>query len=86
MRPLAAAQDASPAPLRLALRPKPGGLEIEFVKRRGPQRDEPLFLPMQVGSTHVFKPRLTSPDQVTLNPATQTGRPKHKIIASATFL
>ena len=46
MRPLAAAQDASPAPLRLSLRPAAGGLEIGFVKRRGPQRDAPLFLPL----------------------------------------
>lgn len=46
LRPLAAAQDASPAPLRLSLRPARGGLDIGFVKRRGPQRDEPLFLPL----------------------------------------
>ena len=46
MRPLAAAQDSSPAPLRLSLRPAAGGLEIGFVKRRGPQRDAPLFLPL----------------------------------------
>lgn len=46
LRPLAAAQDASPAPLRLALRPAAGGISIEFVKRRGPQRDTPLFLPL----------------------------------------
>jgi protein ImuA len=46
LRPLAAAQDSSPAPLRLSLRPAPGGLDIEFVKRRGPQRDTPLFLPL----------------------------------------
>ena len=44
MRPLACAQDASPSPLRLALRPAIGGIDIEIVKRRGPQRDEPLFL------------------------------------------
>lgn len=50
IRPLAAAQDASPASLRLALRPKAGGIEIEFVKRRGPLRDEPLFLPMTIGA------------------------------------
>lgn len=49
-RPLAAAQDTSPAPLRLSLRPAAGGIEIGFVKRRGPQRDEPLFLPMSVPS------------------------------------
>lgn len=46
LRPLAAAQDASPAPLRLALRPAAGGIEIGFIKRRGPQRDAPLFLPL----------------------------------------
>ncbi|WP_426318918.1 translesion DNA synthesis-associated protein ImuA [Pseudoduganella sp. R-43] len=46
LRPIAAAQDSSPAPLRLALRPAPGGINIEFVKRRGPQRDTPLFLPL----------------------------------------
>jgi protein ImuA len=57
MRPMAAAQDASPAPLRLGLRPQAGGIQVEFVKRRGPQRDDPLFLPMQVGPAHVFKPQ-----------------------------
>jgi protein ImuA len=46
LRPLAAARDASPAPLRLSLRPVAGGVEIGFVKRRGPQRDAPLFLPL----------------------------------------
>jgi protein ImuA len=51
LRPLAAGQDASPAPLRLALRPQAGGIEIDFVKRRGPQRDAPLFLPL---SSHLL--------------------------------
>lgn len=46
LRPLAAAQDASPAPLRLALRPAAGGMHIDFVKRRGPLREAPLFLPL----------------------------------------
>jgi protein ImuA len=46
MRPLAAAQDSSPAPLRLSLRPAVGGIELGFIKRRGPQRDAPLFLPL----------------------------------------
>jgi len=44
MRPLACAQDASPSPLRLALHPASGGLDIGIVKRRGPQRDETLYL------------------------------------------
>lgn len=46
MRPLASAQEASPAPLRLALRPARGGIEIGIVKRRGPHRDAPLYLPL----------------------------------------
>ena len=46
LRPLAAAQDSSPAPLRLSLKPAAGGIDIGFVKRRGPQRDALLFLPM----------------------------------------
>lgn len=44
LRPLAAAQDPSPAPLRLALRPAPGGLELEVLKRRGPQVDQKIFI------------------------------------------
>lgn len=46
LRPIQAAQDASPSPLRLTLRPAESGIEIGFLKRRGPQRDEPLFLPL----------------------------------------
>lgn len=46
MRPLTCAQDASPAPLRLGLRPAHGGIGIEVVKRRGPQRVDPFFLPL----------------------------------------
>lgn len=51
MRPLGAETDASPATLRLSVRPVFGGINIGFVKRQGPQRDEPLFLPLEVGST-----------------------------------
>lgn len=57
MRPLASAQDPSPASLRLALRPRAGGVEIEFVKRRGPVRDEPLFLPMMVPGVTRIQPQ-----------------------------
>lgn len=45
VRPLASARDASPAPLRMALRPAAGGISIEIVKRRGPRRDDYLVLP-----------------------------------------
>lgn len=49
MRALSAAQDPSPAPLRLSLRPAFGGLNVGFVKRQGPVRDEVLFLPLEIG-------------------------------------
>ena len=46
IRPLAAAQDASPAPLRLTLRPANGGTHIDIVKRRGPRHEGVLFVPL----------------------------------------
>jgi protein ImuA len=46
MRPMACAADASPAPLRLALRPAQAGVAIDIVKRRGPRCDTPLFVPL----------------------------------------
>ena len=62
LRPLAASQDASPAPLRLSLRAAAGGIEIGFVKRRGPQGDAPLYVPLPAvgglrgGRTEVAQP------------------------------
>ncbi|MGV3742739.1 MAG: translesion DNA synthesis-associated protein ImuA [Burkholderiaceae bacterium] len=47
MRPLACAQDTSPSPLRLGLRPAMNGLRIDIVKQRGARREDPLFLPLQ---------------------------------------
>lgn len=46
LRPLQSAHDSSPAPLRLSLQPAADGVNIGFVKRRGPARDAPLFLPL----------------------------------------
>lgn len=43
LRPLQSAQDSSPAPLRLSLRPARDGIEIGFVKRRGPRGKPPCF-------------------------------------------
>lgn len=51
-RPLAAAQDSSPAPLRLALRPAVGGLELSIIKRRGAQLDSTIFLPLSPSFVH----------------------------------
>jgi protein ImuA len=47
VRPLTSAQDASPALLRLALRPSAEGLMVDIVKRRGPMRAEPLSISLQ---------------------------------------
>jgi protein ImuA len=57
MRPLATAADSSPAPLRLSLTPAMGGINVGFVKRQGPVRDEPLFLPMQVAPVRHATPQ-----------------------------
>ena len=70
LRPLAAALDASPAPLRLSLRPAAGGIDIGFVKRRGPQRDTPLFLPLTPSSV---LQRHAPLDRPTLAPAPARG-------------
>jgi protein ImuA len=45
--PLAAAQDSSPALLRLALRPAEDGLTVDIVKRRGPTLAAPLSVVLQ---------------------------------------
>lgn len=61
IRPLAAGQDASPAPLRLSLQPAPGGLDIGFVKRQGPRRDDTLFIPMSASPAMRVLPSRTQP-------------------------
>ncbi|WP_084069469.1 translesion DNA synthesis-associated protein ImuA [Paraburkholderia heleia] len=43
-RPTAAASATSPAPLRISLEAVPDGLNVSFVKRRGPHRDKPVFV------------------------------------------
>ncbi|MGE3161810.1 MAG: translesion DNA synthesis-associated protein ImuA [Burkholderiales bacterium] len=47
-RPPQAAQESSPAPLRLALEPEPGGagLAVRILKRRGAQLSAPLCIPI----------------------------------------
>ncbi len=44
LRPLASAGEASPAPLRIALRPLAGGVQLELLKRRGPPCAAPISL------------------------------------------
>jgi protein ImuA len=45
-RPISAAQDASPAPLRLALRAEHNGVRVDLIKRRGPNKETSLFIPL----------------------------------------
>jgi protein ImuA len=47
VRPLASAADASPAALRLGLRPAEGGLVVDILKRKGPSRNETLSVALQ---------------------------------------
>lgn len=44
LRPLSSAIQASPAPLRVALRPRAGGVQLELLKRRGPPCVAPVDL------------------------------------------
>ncbi|WP_229257913.1 translesion DNA synthesis-associated protein ImuA [Duganella margarita] len=46
MRPLSCASEASPAPLRLGLRPAVGGVAVDVLKRRGPACDAALYIPL----------------------------------------
>jgi len=59
MRPLSAASDASPSPLRIALRPSLGGVSVDIIKRKGPHCESPIFIPLpdmpagrQLGAEH----------------------------------
>lgn len=62
LRPLAAADQASPATLRIALRPLAGGVRLEIRKRRGPECATPLDL-RWCGSSGTIDESTTSPDE-----------------------
>ncbi|MCY0853270.1 translesion DNA synthesis-associated protein ImuA [Cupriavidus sp. D39] len=47
VRPMACARDASPASLRIGVTPAEGGVDLTFIKRRGPQQDEPLRVQLE---------------------------------------
>ncbi|HWW07062.1 MAG TPA: translesion DNA synthesis-associated protein ImuA [Collimonas sp.] len=46
IRPLSAAHESSPSPLRLTLRPARDGVEIQLLKRKGPQHEQAFYLPL----------------------------------------
>lgn len=61
VRPLAAAQDASPAVLRLALRPSTDGLIVDVVKRRGPSASGSVSISLQPTPVLFSTRRRTTP-------------------------
>ncbi|CAM3764880.1 translesion DNA synthesis-associated protein ImuA [Bordetella tumulicola] len=63
LRPATVAQQASPAPLRLALSPASGGLSVHILKRRGPACTQPLFLDFEPARTR----ETVSPDHAPLD-------------------
>jgi protein ImuA len=46
IRPLSAAHESSPSPLRLSLQPARNGVEIQLLKRKGPQHEHAFYLPL----------------------------------------
>jgi protein ImuA len=76
VRPLAAAQDSSPALLRLTLRPSADGLSVDIVKRRGPSSATPLSISLQPSpvlfSRHARLPRRSLADVASRDIATDT--------------
>lgn len=79
LRPLHAVQDSSPAPLRLALRPAEDGIEIEFVKRRGPQREAPMFLPLTTYQPAMTPTRRRAPVPDTVEPVVPADVPAPRV-------
>jgi protein ImuA len=71
LRPISATQDASPSPLRLSIRPAFGGVNIEFIKRKGPQSDVPLFLPFNDSTGKILRPN-NIPEPIIAVPSKQT--------------
>ncbi|WP_082616489.1 translesion DNA synthesis-associated protein ImuA [Massilia sp. Root418] len=74
VRPLTAAADASPSPLRLALRPALGGVSVDIIKRRGPHCESPIFVPLidMPAGRQLWEKEHETPAQRT--PATSTAR------------
>lgn len=69
-RPPQAAQESSPAPLRLALEPDGGQLTVHILKRRGARLAAPLCIPIQ-RPVHAVGSALLSPSP----PRSQAARP-----------
>lgn len=78
MRPMASAAEASPAPLRLGLRPAHGGVSVEVIKRRGPAAADTLFIrlaDMPVGRHHPEHDHAALPQPVPAPAAARSAAP-----------
>ncbi len=78
LRPLAGRSEASPALLRLGLRPALGGISVSVVKRRGPAAEEDLFvrLPeMPVGRHPFHQDHAVPPQPIPASAATRSAAP-----------
>lgn len=62
LRPLATAQDASPAPLRLGVRPARAGVDISMIKRRGPLCANPFYVALAGMPGTPSAPSFTQPN------------------------
>ena len=70
MRPLASAPDASPASLRITIRPAEGGVSVEVIKRKGPISAHPLVIPIE-------------PSPILLSPYPRTRRKSSETLPAA---
>jgi len=70
MRPLASAPDASPASLRITIRPAEGGVSVEVIKRKGPISAHPLVIPIK-------------PSPILLSPYPRTRRKSSETLPAA---
>ena len=80
LRPMTAAQNASPSPLRLVLTPAAAGISVHVVKRRGPQHEKATYIGLDEGLGRVedirrelttIKPRAVPSEDRLPNLATQ---------------
>lgn len=77
IRPLSAAHESSPAPLRLLLRPASNGIEVQLLKRRGPQHEQPLYLAWTDNAVDASFTTISSADtQRKTSPETVANAPK----------
>lgn len=74
IRPMACASEASPASLRLGVRPAMGGVHVEVLKRRGPVSDKTLFIPLADMPTGRYPVHHENAPAVNFIPAAVTAR------------